>query len=124
MKRAHVASLVGAVMLLATGSALAQGPFVTEASPVRVEWESRTTRGSNVVISGYVYNTREMRLENVRLRVDTVDAASRPVSTRTAYVTGTVPSRDRAYFEVSVPSGGAAYRVTIESFDWAGCGNG
>jgi hypothetical protein len=37
---------------------------------------------------------------------------------------GTIPYRDRGYFEAAVPAAGAAYRVSIESFDRAGCGDG
>jgi hypothetical protein len=51
------------------------------------------------------------------------DAGARPVASRIAHVIGTVPYRDRAYFEAAVPAA-AAYRVSIESFDRAGCGNG
>ena len=44
--------------------------------------------------------------------------------TRTVFVIGTIPYRDRGYFEATMPAAGATYRVSIESFDRAGCGNG
>jgi hypothetical protein len=103
-------------------------PAVTaafSASPVtelRVEWEQVPHR-SGVKIRGYVVNQHQMRAENVRLRVEQLDADARPVVTRTVYVIGTIPYRDRGYFEVAVPAA-ASYRVSIETYDRAGCGDG
>jgi hypothetical protein len=40
-------------------------------------------------------------------------------------VFGDVPPADRLYFEISVPSSGAAsYRVTVRTLDWRGYGGG
>ena len=88
----------------------------------RLEWET-TQRNGRTVVSGYVHNEHEMRAENVRLLVEGLDAGNTPVTKKITYVTGTIPNRDRAYFEATVPAA-ASYRVTIESFDRAGCGNG
>ena len=88
----------------------------------RLEWET-TQRNGRTVVSGYVHNEHEMRAENVRLLVEGLDAGAKPVTKKVTYVTGTIPNRDRAYFEATVPTA-ASYRVTIESFDRAGCGNG
>jgi hypothetical protein len=119
------AIVVVGVALLVTGGfggprALAVSAPVTE---LRVEWET-VARGERAVVRGYVYNEHQMRVENVRLRIEQLDASAHSVSTRVAWVTGTIPYRDRGYFETAVPAAGAAYRVSVESFDYAGCGNG
>jgi hypothetical protein len=95
----------------------------TPVSELRIEWD-QVARGRGAVVRGYVYNEHQMRAENVRVRVEQLDADARPLVTRTVYVMGTIPYRDRGYFEVAVPAGGATYRLSIESFDRAGCGNG
>jgi hypothetical protein len=124
MKR-RIAVLAGIVAMLTLGFGCAQ-TFAMSATPVtelRVEWE-KATRSGRPLIRGYVYNQHQMRAENVRLRVEQLDAAANPVAARTTYVVGTIPYRDRGYFEVPVASADATYRVSIESFDRAGCGNG
>ena len=95
----------------------------TPANELRIEWDE-VARGRQALVRGYVYNEHQMRAENVRVRVEQLGPDARPLVTRTVYVVGTIPYRDRGYFEVAVPAGGTAYRVSIESFDRAGCGNG
>ena|SRR5438045_261365 len=110
-----------AVLLSAPTATVALSP--TPITELRVEWE-QVSRGNRAIVRGYVYNEHQMRAENVRLRVEQLDAGARPVATRTVFVVGTIPYRDRGYFEITVPAAGAAYRVSIDSFDRAGCGNG
>ena len=125
MRMQPAVSLVTAVVLCAAGTGWAQNLGGAQASgPLRVEWETRQIGGGRAVVSGYVYNRHLLRAEHIRLRVETLDASSRASSTRTVYVTGTVPPGDRGYFEVRVPTGEATYRVTVESFDWFSCGEG
>ena len=125
MTRRPVVFLVTAVVLGAAGLAWAQDLGGAQTSgPFLLEWESRQTGGGRAVVSGYVYNRHQMRAQHIRLRVDTLDAASRPSSTRIVDVTGTIASRGRGYFEVRMPSGDGPYRVTVDSFDWYGCGDG
>jgi hypothetical protein len=108
------------VLSLPAGLAAMSATPVTE---LRIEWDQVTgTRGT--VVRGYVYNEHQMRAENVRVRVEQLGPDARPLVSRTAWVVGTIPYRDRGYFEVAVPAGGISYRVSIESFDRAGCGNG
>ena len=95
----------------------------TPVSELRVEWET-VARGDRAIVRGYVFNEHQMRAENVRLRIEQLDANARPVATRITWVLGTIPYRDRGYFETAVPVATATYRVSIESFDRAGCGNG
>ncbi len=89
-------------------------------TPNRVEWET-TTRGGRSIVSGYVYNDREMRIEHVRLRIEPTGPEGRATW---SYVSGTIDPWGRGYFEASLPSTTGAYRVLIESFDWARCGDG
>ena len=122
MKTRIVASIV-ALLTLAGVPTAASALSATPVSELRVDWE-RVNRGQRAVIRSYVYNSHQMRAENVRLRIEQLDAAAQPVASRIAFVFGTIPYRDRGYFEVVMPAADAAYRVTIESFDRAGCGNG
>ena len=113
---------VMAIVTLGLGGTRAAALSATPVTELRVEWET-TTRAGQTVVRGYVFNEHQMRAENVRLRVEGLDAGARPVTASIAYVFGTIPYRDRVYFEKTVPAA-AAYRVSVESFDRAGCGNG
>jgi hypothetical protein len=117
--------VVGAAALITAGlgGARALAVSATPVSQLRVEWET-VPRGDRVVVRGYVYNEYQMRAENVRLRIEQLDASAHPVATRVTWIPGTIPYRDRGYFEAAVPAGGAAYRVSVESFDRSGCGDG
>jgi hypothetical protein len=117
--------VAGMLSLLTTGfgETRALALSATPVGELRVEWET-VARGERAVVRGYVYNEHQLRAENVRLRIEQLDANARPVATRIAWVIGTIPYRDRGYFEAAVPMAAAAYRVSIESFDRAGCGNG
>jgi hypothetical protein len=107
----------GLTVLLATGPVAAA--TITE---LRVEWEA-VPRGERAVVRGYVYNQHRLRAENIRLRIEQLDAGARPVATRVVWVPGTISYGDRSYFETTVPAG-TTTRVSIESFDRAGCGEG
>jgi hypothetical protein len=122
--KARAMAIIGivAVVTFGAGGTRAAAVSATGETEFRVEWET-TTRGGRTVVRGYVHNQHQMRAENVRLLVEGLDDGARPVTRRTTYVVGTIPYRDRAYFETVVPAA-AAYRVSVESFDRAGCGNG
>ena len=121
MTRVVTLTAVLMALLIAPGVTTALSP--TPVTELRVEWE-QLSRKSGAVVRGYVHNEHQMRAENVRVRVEQLDADARPVLTRTVFVVGTIPYRDRGYFEVTMPAAGATYRVSVESFDRAGCGNG
>jgi hypothetical protein len=110
--------LMGVAVLMTAGFAMASTP-ITE---LRVEWET-VARGDKAIVRGYVYNQHRMRVERVRLRIEQLDASSRPVASRATWVPGMLASGDRGYFETVVPAG-ATYRVFVESFDRNGCGDG
>jgi hypothetical protein len=89
----------------------------------RVEWDQHPT-GLGPAIGGYVYNNAGMPAARVRVLVEGLDGAGRPINTTIGYVVGTVPGFSRTPFEVRVP-GAASYRVSVLSFEWLkGAGGG
>jgi hypothetical protein len=122
--RIRAVLLTTVLVALTTTLGWAQNFTSPGTTPFRVEWQAASARGGRAVLRGYVYNQHTMRAENVRLRIEQLDGAARPAPPRFTYVTGTIGTGDRAYFEVGVPAIEANYRVTVESFDRAGCGNG
>lgn len=77
----------------------------------KLEW-SRS--GKNV--NGYVYNTGNRRAAHMILLVEGLDGAGATVTKTMTWVRD-VPPNNRAFFEVAVPTA-AAYRVSVQSFDW------
>src|SRR2546425_13191766 len=75
-------------------------------------------------VEGYVYITYDVYAIWVRLRVEAVDAAGRPLETRVAYVPLDVPPGGRAFFQASVPAGTASARVSVLNFESAPRGGG
>ena len=112
----HVTAVLVA-LILGTGAAWAQNFGAPVDRYFRLEWEVERAKGGNPRITGYLYNDRAVWAVNVRLLVGALDASDRMVSKTRGYVND-VPPDGRAYFEVAVPSGGATYRVSVESFNW------
>src|SRR5437870_5681129 len=104
--RAIVVVGMGLLVTAGFGGTRALALSAAPVTELRVEWET-VARGEKAVVRGYVYNEHPMRVENVRLRIEQVDASARPVATRTAWIPGTIPYRDRGYFEAVVPAAGA-----------------
>jgi hypothetical protein len=77
----------------------------------QLEW---SRAGKNV--NGNVYNTGNRRAAHMILLVEGLDGAGNPVTKTTTWVRD-VPPNNRAFFEVAVPTA-AAYRVSVQSFDW------
>ena len=77
----------------------------------QLEW---SRAGKNV--NGYVYNTGNRRAAHMILLVEGLDGAGKTVTKTTTWVRD-VPPNNRAFFEVVVPTA-AAYRVSVQSFDW------
>ena len=110
------------LLLVAPVAASAQS-YVTQGIEhyFRLEWEAANGR-RGPVIAGYVYNTSGMTADRVVLGIDLVDGAGHVTGTAMGRVLGTVPSGNRAYFEVPVREASAAYRVRVLSFDPVGRG--
>ena len=85
-----------------------------------LEWAGGERRGKPTV-NGYVVNHYRVGANNMRLRIEALDAAGKPVATTDAYVPD-VPAGGRVYFETPVPQRAARYRVTITSWDWREAG--
>jgi hypothetical protein len=77
----------------------------------QLEW---SRAGKNV--NGYVYNTGNRRAAHMILLVEGLNGAGKTVAKTTTWVRD-VPPNNRAFFEVAVPTA-AAYRVSVQSFDW------
>jgi len=114
-------SLLGLGMMLAllgaAGSAGAPARAAQLVAPetldrsFRLEW-SRS--GKN--LRGFVYNTGNRRAARMTLLVEGLDGSGEPVTRTTTWVRD-MPANNRAFFQVAVPTA-AAYRVTVQSFDW------
>jgi len=83
--------------------------FTVEVSPEPVP------RGGWAV-EGYVYSTHPYRVNSVRVRVDVLDESGKVIHQAYGWVPGDIPAGGRAYFYVSVPQRGAAYRAQVLSF--------
>jgi hypothetical protein len=75
-------------------------------------------------VEGYVYNLYDADATRVRLTVNPVDAAGRPLGPRTAYVPLDVPPRGRSPFTAPVPAGTASAAVSVLYFEWTPRGGG
>jgi hypothetical protein len=87
----------------------------------RVEWQVKRA-GKGLAIEGYVHNQARQTAERMQLRIERLDAAGTVVGSSSAWVIGTIPRDDRAYFRAAVPDA-ASYRVAVVSFDWS-CSTG
>ena len=95
------------------------------AAPVRaldIQWEA-SERAGRTRVAGYVKNDNLRTMTNLNMRVDRLAADGALIGTTRAILVGPVHSGDRLYFDVRVPERAAAYRVSLEAFDWYRCGD-
>jgi hypothetical protein len=112
-----------AVALLAWwlgAAALAAAQSVDADRFFALEWGGGERRGRPNV-NGYIVNNYRVGASNVRLRIDSLDAAGNPIATTDAYAPD-VPAGGRVYFEAPIKQRAARYRVTITSWDWREAG--
>jgi hypothetical protein len=102
------------------GAALAAAQFADADRFFALEWGGGERRGKPNV-NGYIVNHYRVGASNLRLRVDSLDAAGKPIATTDAQVPD-VPAGGRAYFEVPITQRAPRYRVTITSWDWREAG--
>ncbi len=107
---------VVALSLLPSPPAAAQGASADVDQYFRVEWSPEAVPRGGWAVEGYVYSTHPFRVNGVRLLVEVLDAAGGVENRVFGWVSGDVPSGGRAYFFVSVPRRGAAYRVKVLSY--------
>lgn len=115
-------------LLLAGWPARAQSQSITpDNAPryFRIESQSGPDRKGRPSIWGYInLSSSGLGGARVRLLVETLDTAGRPIANEIAYVDSEVPFSGRAYFEVRPKTPGASYRVSIHSGDWTRTGGG
>jgi hypothetical protein len=115
-------SLLLAATLAVAPLGVGVGPGWAQSAPVpfgqyfRVEWEVAGGRDGRPELSGYVYSSHGLAASNMRLQVETLDAAGQTVARTVGYVDTLVPPFGRTYFTVRLPAAGASYRVTVTSF--------
>ncbi len=124
MKRAAALALLG-VLAVGVARVAAQDTFDTREPLIvgadrffRLEWQPGRSRKGQPVVEGYVYNDWGLTAERVSLLVEALDASGARVASSVGPVAGTVPPKNRAYFRVDAPPGGATYRVRVYSFNW------
>jgi hypothetical protein len=103
---AVLACVLTAAVLAAFGAARAQGTTADIDRYFRVEWDPEAVPRGGWAVQGYVYSSHLYRVSGVRLRVEVLDASGQVVNA----------AGGRAYFFVSVPNRGAAYRVKVLSY--------
>jgi hypothetical protein len=81
-----------------------------------LEWASGDGRGRPGV-NGYVTNARGEAAGDVRVMVESLDAAGAITAETIGYVSGVLTPGMRAYFAVRAPAA-SAYRVRILSWQW------
>jgi hypothetical protein len=114
-------TLAVALLLCWLGApALAAAQFADADRFFSLEWSGGERRGRPNV-NGYVVNNYRVRASNLRLRIDSLDAAGKSIATTDAYVAD-VPPGGRVYFEAAVKQPAPRYRVTITSWDWRDSG--
>jgi hypothetical protein len=102
------------LVILATPCAHAQS-VATVAAAIRVEVENQQP---DPYIRGSVTNNSDYRIGGVRLRVDSSDAAGRPLDPTFGWVYGDIPGRGgRVSFRVPASRNAVTCSVSIVSFD-------
>ena len=92
------------------------------AGAVDIQWEA-SERAGRTRVAGYVKNDNLRTMTNLNMRVDRLAGDGAIIGTTRAILVGPVHSGDRLYFDVRVPERAAAYRVSLEAFDWYRCGD-
>src|SRR5262245_58046714 len=112
------ASIVAGLMVVpALASTLAWGEgFVDSSGPFHVTWGPRSS-ASRPSIEGYVYNDTFYWADNVRLRIEGLDAQQRTIGERYVWAPANIPPSNRIYFTADNVPGAASYRVSVSSYD-------
>lgn len=123
--RTGMRTVVGLVAMVAVlgPAAWAQNFAGPLADRFNVSWGPRTY-GLRPSIEGYVANHSLYWVSNVRLRIEGLDAAARPVGERYVWTFGTIAPSDRGYFVAETVRGATTYRITVVSFDVVSRGGG
>jgi hypothetical protein len=93
-----------------------QNAAMPSSDAFRVSWDMRGY-GEAAEIEGHVHNGSPFRVTDVQLRVEGLDAASRPVGQTSAWTFGDIAPGADGYFVVDAIDGASVYRITVTSFD-------
>jgi hypothetical protein len=83
----------------------------------RIDAQAGQSKKGAPVYSGYIYNDGGGGVANVRLLVETLDAAGTVIGQSQGAALGSMLGRDRLYFEMPLEVTGASYRVRVLSWD-------
>jgi hypothetical protein len=103
-----------------TAAASAQTFTPQSASGLSVSFTTERAGGSRILVFGDVRNTTNAPAERVVILAEGLDESGRVVSRGRTYVTGTVPARGSAPFEVRLSASGSEkrYRVQVDAFEF------
>jgi hypothetical protein len=117
--------MLAATLALALGApspAVAQsGRETTADGSFRFEWEVVSSR-KGPRLDAYVYNLMLRPVQNVRVRIERLDATAGAESASTVQVWGIVQAGDRGFFQVPGAMPGARYRFSVLNYDLAPVG--
>jgi hypothetical protein len=102
--------------LISPTPARAQGTAADASQYFKVEVSPEPVPRGGWAVEGYVYSTHPYRVNSVRVRVDVLDSDGKVIHQAYGWVPGDIPAGGRAYFFVSLPTRGAAYRAEVLSF--------
>jgi hypothetical protein len=108
-------------LVLAGGTmAFAQTFTPQSSSGLSVSYTAEKVGGSRVLVFGDVRNATNSTADRVAILAEGLDESGHVVSRGRSFVSGTVPSRGTAPFEVRLLASGTErrYRVQIESFQF------
>ncbi|HWM79239.1 MAG TPA: hypothetical protein VNS56_16790, partial [Methylomirabilota bacterium] len=111
--RRRAALAAAAFLILLAGVAHGQ----MSAGRFRIDAQVAQSKKGAPVYSGYIYNDGGGGVANVRLLVETLDAAGAVIGQAQGVAHGSMLGRDRLYFEVPLEATGASYRVRVLSWD-------
>jgi hypothetical protein len=84
---------------------------------LRLDWTTQV-RPNGQEIDGYLYSKYGSTIFNVQLLAQGLDGAGNVMHQKIAWVPGTVPSLQRAYFRIPEMPQADRYRVTVWAFDF------
>ena len=114
-------AVIAGLLLAGTAALLEAQTFTPQSSSgLSVSHTAEKVGGSRVLIFGEVRNTTNSTAERVAILAEGLDEGGHVVSRGRSFVSGTVPSRGSAPFEIRLSASGSErrYRVQIESFQF------
>jgi hypothetical protein len=84
----------------------------------KLDWAVEPSRDGSQKVSGYVHNQYGRAATRMQMLAQALDPQGNLVGQRLAWVPGTVPPLDRAYFAIDGLPAAEHYRVTVWSWDF------